>query len=56
MSLVGKMNFYSTKIAPGCAFADGQLAKHMQNPREEHWKVMNKFVVYIKGNKKTNLK
>ena len=48
-SLVGQSMFYSTKIAPECAFANGQLARHMQNPGEEHWKAMERFVRYIKG-------
>lgn len=47
-SLVGQAMFYSTKIAPECAFANGQLARHMQNPGEEHWKAMERFVGYIK--------
>ena len=51
-SLVGQTMFYSTKIAPECAFANGQLARNMQNTGEEHWKSMENFVGYIKGNKK----
>jgi hypothetical protein len=48
-SLVGQTMFYSTKIAPECAFANGQLARHMQNPGEEHWEAMARFVGYIKS-------
>jgi hypothetical protein len=48
-SLVGQTMFYSTKIAPECAYANGQLARHMQNPGEEHWKAMDRFVGYLKS-------
>ena len=54
-SLVGQSMFYSTKIAPECAFANGQLARHMQNPGEEHWKAMDRFVGYIKTKKEHKL-
>ena len=39
-SIIGKLMFYTTKIGPECAFAIGQLARHMQNPGEEHWKAL----------------
>ena len=54
-SLVGQTMFYSTKIAPECAFANGQLARHMQNPGVEHWQAMERFVGYIKGKKEHKL-
>ena len=33
-SLVEQAMFYSTKLAPECAFAEVQLASHMQYPGE----------------------
>jgi hypothetical protein len=54
-SLVGQTMFYSTKIAPECAFANGQLARHMTNPGEDHWKAMERFVGYIKKKKEHTL-
>ena len=54
-SLVGQTMFYSTKIAPECSYANGQLARHMQNPGEEHWKGMERFVGYIKQKGNHNL-
>ena len=43
------------KIAPECSFANGQLARHMQNPNEEHWKEMERLVGYLKGKEKHEL-
>lgn len=47
-SILGKIMFYVTKIAPECCFACGQLAQHMHNPGEEHWIAMERFVGYLK--------
>ena len=55
MSLVGQTMFYSTKISPECAFMNGQLSRHMQNPGEETWKAVSIFVGYMKENKKYEL-
>ena len=54
-SIIGKLMFYTTKIGPECAFAIGQLARHMQNPGEEHWKAVERAVGYIKGKKEHKL-
>ena len=54
-SMIGKLLFYGTKIAPECAFANGQLARHMQNPGEEHWKALERMVGYLKGKEKHEL-
>ena len=47
--------FYSTNIDQECAFAKNQLARTMQNPREEHWESMDRFVGYIKVKPKYEL-
>ena len=49
------MMFYSTQIAPEFAFTNGQLARYMENLGEEHWKVMARFIGYMKGNQKYEL-
>jgi hypothetical protein len=54
-SLIGKLLFYGTKIGPDCAFANGQLARHMQNPGEQHWKAMERMIGYLKGKKNHEL-
>ena len=46
-SLIGKMLFYSTKIAPKIANAVRELATHMDNPGEEHWAAAKKLTGYI---------
>ena len=47
--------FYVTKIAPECCFACGQLAQHMHNPGNEHWRAMERFVGYLKQKEKHEL-
>ena len=51
-SLVGQTMFYSTKIVPECAIANYQLARHIQNIGEEHWKATEIFLGYIKVKQK----
>ena len=48
-SLVGKILFYVVKIGPDCGNASRDLARHMSNPGEEHWKSMGRIVGYLKG-------
>ena len=55
-SIIGKLMFYTTKIGPECAFAIGQLARHMQNPGTDHWKALDRAVGYIKGKGEHKLK
>ena len=51
-SLVGQTMFYSTKIFPECAVANDQLARHIQNIGEEHWKATEISLGYIKVKQK----
>ena len=50
-SLVGQIMFYMVKVGPDVANAARELAKHMTNPGEEHWKSMERMVGYMKGKK-----
>ena len=47
-SILGKLMFYVTKVAPECSFSCGQLARQMHNPGDVHWKAMERMVGYIK--------
>jgi len=44
-----------TKVAPECCFACGQLAQHMHNPGDDHWRAMERFVGYLKQKEKHEL-
>ena len=48
-SLVGKLLFYIVKVGPDCANDGRDLARHMSNPEEEHWKAMGRMAGYLKG-------
>jgi hypothetical protein len=37
-SIVGKILYYTTKMAPDIGNAARELATHLSNPDEEHWK------------------
>jgi hypothetical protein len=47
-SLVGKIMYYTTKIAPDCANAARELSQFMARPTQEHWKAMESLVSYMK--------
>jgi hypothetical protein len=46
-SIVGKIMYYTTKIAPELSNAVRELAGHLSNPSEEHWKALERCVGYI---------
>jgi hypothetical protein len=46
-SLVGKIMYYTTKIAPELSNAARELASHLSNPSEEHWKALERCVGYL---------
>jgi Reverse transcriptase (RNA-dependent DNA polymerase) len=48
-SIVGKIMYYATKIAPDVCNAARELAQHLSSPGEEHWKAMERVVGYIKA-------
>ena len=48
-SMVGKIMFYATKVSPKIVNTTRELATHMGNPNEDHWKMMEHLVGYIKG-------
>ena len=41
--------FYATKVCPKIVNATQELAAHMSNPNQEHWKLMDHLIGYIKG-------
>jgi hypothetical protein len=47
MSSVGKIMYCTTNIAPGLSNAVRELADHLSNPNEEHWKALERCVGYI---------
>jgi hypothetical protein len=50
-SIVGKLMYYMTKIAPEICNAVRELSSHMTNPGEEAWKFLERCVGYISGRK-----
>jgi hypothetical protein len=48
-SLVGKIMYLMTKLAPDLANPARELAQHLSNPGEEHWKSLERMVGYIKA-------
>ena len=49
-SIVGKIMYYATKIAPEVSNAVRELASHLTNPSEDHWKALERCVGYITSN------
>lgn len=48
-SMIGKIMFYATKVSPKILNATRELATHMANPNESHWKAIGHLVGYLKG-------
>jgi hypothetical protein len=46
-SIVGKLMYYATKIAPEICNAVRELAGHLSNPGEAHWKALERCVGYL---------
>jgi hypothetical protein len=46
-SIVGKIMYYATKIAPEICNAVRELEGHLSNPGEEHWKALERCVGYL---------
>jgi hypothetical protein len=46
-SIVGKIMYNATKIAPEICNAVRELAGHLSNPGEEHWKALERCVGYL---------
>jgi hypothetical protein len=46
-SIVGKFMYYATKIAPESCNAVIELAGHLSNPGEHHWKALERCVGYL---------
>jgi hypothetical protein len=47
--IVGKLMYYATKIAPEICNAVWELAGHLSNPGEDHWKSLERCVGYLAG-------
>jgi hypothetical protein len=48
-SIVGKIMYYATKIAPEICNAVRELEGHLSNRGEEHWKALEQYVGYWAG-------
>ena len=46
-SIVGKLMYYMTKVAPELANAVRELAGQMIKPNRTHWKVVEQIVGYV---------
>jgi hypothetical protein len=46
-SIVGKIMYYATKIAPDICNAVRELAGHLSNPGTEHWKALEQCDRYL---------
>jgi hypothetical protein len=55
-SIIGKVMYYVSKIAPECANAAHELAQHMSNPGDEHWMALERVCGYIMGKSEHTLK
>jgi len=47
-SVVGKATFFSTKLGYKTSSSTRQLAGHLSNPGEEHWKALERLIGYFK--------
>ena len=48
-SIVGKIMYLMTKLAPDLANPARELAQHLSNPGDEHWKALERLVGHIKA-------
>ena len=48
-SLVGSLLYISNGKRPDIAFSIGQLSRHLERPREEHWKAAIRVLRYLKS-------
>jgi Reverse transcriptase (RNA-dependent DNA polymerase) len=46
-SIVGKIMYYATNLAPEICNTVLELAGHLSNPGQDHWKTLGKFVGYL---------
>ena len=46
-SLVGKIMYLMTKTSPDLANPARELAQHLSNPGEEHWKALERLVGHM---------
>jgi hypothetical protein len=46
-SIAGKIMYYATKIAPEICNEVRELAGHLSNPGEDHWKALERCVGYL---------
>ena len=55
-SLVGKIMYLTTKLAPELSNASRELASHLSCPNDDHWLALGRCVGYLKHTKYTTLK
>jgi hypothetical protein len=47
--VVGELRYLADKTRPDIAYAVGQLARHLQDPRQEHWIAVRNVLSYLRG-------
>jgi len=54
-SILGKAMWFCKKIMPECGNAVRELASHMDNPGEAHWRAMERLIGYIANHEPATL-
>jgi hypothetical protein len=54
-SIVGKLLYLMTKVAPNIANAVRELATHLSNPGKQHWRAVGRLVGYLDAHGKQGL-
>jgi hypothetical protein len=54
--LVGSLRYLADKTRPDISYSVGQLARHMQDPRREHWLAAKHVLAYLRGTIKFSLR
>ena len=55
-SFVGRLMHWVKKLAPETSNSIRELAQHLQNPGDEHWKSLTRFMGYVKSGKYKTLR
>jgi hypothetical protein len=55
ISIIGKLQYYQTKIGPTICNSVRELSTHLQHPGEEHWKSVGRLGGYLKSKETVTL-
>ena len=53
--IIGKLMFISGQARPDITFAVHRLARYMANPKQSHWRAVQRILKYLKSNPKASL-